>query len=503
MNDPSVGSEAEPRRSQWSDRLGQWNPQLLRELRGMNRKLMGVAAAVSFLASLLLVCTVSLQALEPALKTSAYGSILSLSRMMWMLVLAVAGASLAKNWEKEARLGTLTFLRLSPEPAGRILLGKLLGVPAPFFAAAVAWLPFHLFLTVKAGFSSMDWLVADGFSVALAGMTLTGFLTLSTLTERMNSVVGVVMAIALIPLIFSVFFGIALGDGGEVYPNGLRWFGVDLVHSSNRLLIWGTGVVLAVTASLWQVAKRRFTLPHGTPLARRHAYQFMGLFNILFLGFGLPITDVSNWGVYGWAHLGQFWLLLQGLLLWGTMPNRQQLLDWARYRHFHRHVHPQSGDRPPTASPTGPTRQSPWHRLHPWIWHSGSPPFAVPLVNLAITVLIWSPWAIALGIAGNPIGLGTLVGWVSPTATFVAFAAFGVWLLLRHPRVCKGVLTGIVGIYGCLILGAPAIGLFLVGWMGLASLAAAVGMVAIAQRTLQQMGASESQLLLNASSSSP
>ena len=78
--------------------------------------------------------------------------ILFLSRLIWVFLMALSGsASIAQNWVREAKLGTLDFLRLSPEPPWRILLGKMLGVPALCYVAAIAWLPFHLYLAIRAG----------------------------------------------------------------------------------------------------------------------------------------------------------------------------------------------------------------------------------------------------------------------------------------------------------------------------------------------------------------
>ena len=72
-------------------------------------------------------------------------------RGFWGMGMAIAGSTaIAQDWEKEAKLGTLNFLRLSPEPAGRLLLGKVLGTPILYFVGSLAALPMYLYLSANA-----------------------------------------------------------------------------------------------------------------------------------------------------------------------------------------------------------------------------------------------------------------------------------------------------------------------------------------------------------------
>ncbi len=72
--------------------------------------------------------------------------IFSTLTIVFIFTLLVAGTYLLiDNLAKEERRGTLNFIRLSPQPATSVLIGKMLGVPILVYLFIIAALPFHLF----------------------------------------------------------------------------------------------------------------------------------------------------------------------------------------------------------------------------------------------------------------------------------------------------------------------------------------------------------------------
>jgi len=166
------------------NRLGDWNPQLLRELKGrLKFRNMALAASLSLLGQLLLVisfvrklpvappmgeyiyptyspyCTGTrpkdyYSDNYPCLQ-DAFGNFAInwphwwLDVFVWlsiigMFALLVAGTyMLIGDQDTEERRGTLNFIRLSPRSAATILLGKLLGVPVLLYLAGMLAIPLH------------------------------------------------------------------------------------------------------------------------------------------------------------------------------------------------------------------------------------------------------------------------------------------------------------------------------------------------------------------------
>jgi ABC-type Na+ efflux pump permease subunit len=70
-----------------------------------------------------------------------------------LLLLFLGSYLLVEDIAKEERRGTLDFVRLSPESAQSVLLGKLLGVPILLYAAIVLAVPLHFWAAINAGLS--------------------------------------------------------------------------------------------------------------------------------------------------------------------------------------------------------------------------------------------------------------------------------------------------------------------------------------------------------------
>ncbi len=174
------------------EQLGNWNPQLLRELKGRLKFQNIVLTVIVSLASqcLLLLnfwswlpshesktspyCTVEVRALDngivslPKCVSNGLGQI-DINWPLWWsnvfqslsllvpLILIIGGAGLLIiNLVLEERRGTLNFIRLSPQPSQNILLGKLLGVPVLLYLGIALFVPLHLFSALYGLVSFLD-----------------------------------------------------------------------------------------------------------------------------------------------------------------------------------------------------------------------------------------------------------------------------------------------------------------------------------------------------------
>ncbi len=178
--------------SKWIDRVGDWNPQLFRELKGrITLKSLGLMALVSGVVQSLIFFSFSSALPYPGQKTNhycvgaapagtdpnhylytsrgwcledAFGNITTISWPLWWTemfatiallgffgVLICGTYLLIQDLSKEQRQGTLNFVTLTPQPALAIATGKILGVPTFIYGMLAFALPLHLWAAIQGG----------------------------------------------------------------------------------------------------------------------------------------------------------------------------------------------------------------------------------------------------------------------------------------------------------------------------------------------------------------
>ena len=276
---------------------------------------------------------------------------------------------------KEESRGTFNFIRLSPQSAGSILLGKILGVPILLYTGVLLMFPLHLAaglsahvpLTLIMGFDitilascaffySLSLFLSlintklPGFKPWLIGGTI-GFLLLVTTKGIFSNYLDLdhpfgwlflfnphlVLAylIEATHLLSSKIDFIPVNDLGE-----LVFYGQTLWTKAS----WGIGFILfnlsVWTYWCWSILKRRFHNPETTLISKTQSYWLTGWLVVFAVGFSLQNID-QNYTRYSFpSDLGACFLCLQFYLcVWGALliaalsPQRQTLHDWSRYRH--------------------------------------------------------------------------------------------------------------------------------------------------------------------------
>jgi len=166
------------------NQLGEWNPQLFREVKGRLKSRNGaIALGVSVFSQLLLVftfveklpgrgilrnryCTGGMETKSYYVSYQCLMDTYSNPDINWQLwwtdifiwmsaigiftMLIVGTYMLISDLDREERRGTLNFIRLSPQSTQSILTGKLLGVPILLYVATIGAMPLHLWSGVAA-----------------------------------------------------------------------------------------------------------------------------------------------------------------------------------------------------------------------------------------------------------------------------------------------------------------------------------------------------------------
>ncbi|NJK74976.1 MAG: hypothetical protein HC942_14100 [Microcoleus sp. SU_5_6] len=430
------------------DKIGNWNPQLFREIKG--RLKMGniaIASALSLSGQLLLFmcfkaeipvapppggyisqithkfCTSKVIVNAYAYKTicvrDALGNFAINWQYWWLelfvdlsifsaIVLLVAGTyMLVSDLDKEERRGTLNFIRLSPQSAKTIFLGKILSVPILLYLAAILALPLHLYSGLAAQIPlneilcfyiaivascglfysaamlfglTTSWL--GGFQPWLASATVLFLITVAFNMHSQSDVTDLitflspaaVLKLSVIrvinPIVKNSYYELGWLAGSF---DKVQWFGLPVGTKLALATTLNFSICATGTYWLWQGWQRRFPNPSATVLSKRQSYLLVVCCQAIFLGFALR----SNSTYYGNIGSLLFFNLLMFLALIAALTSdRQSLYDWARYR-----------------KQIVPSERKLWRRdpLLDLIWSEKSPAIVAIAINCISLVIILTP----------------------------------------------------------------------------------------------------------------
>jgi ABC-type Na+ efflux pump permease subunit len=356
----------------WLDKLGNWNPQLFREIKG---RLKGRNIVIVFYLSLMtqflyVMCCIQI----PSDYNERWGLKLSKPLSVILFCTLVLGGvyMLMSDLAKEEKRGTLNFIRLSPQSSQKILLGKLLGVPVLLYLAILLAIPLHLYLSIG---EHIDFRLVVG-SYLLVGVICSGFYTAAMLYSFLGGLqpwLGTFsISLLLFPLLPLLYLFLYIGVDDLPFNNTyLRWFNLPLGENMTFAYCFTVASFGAVTYGIWQLLNRRFLNPNTTLISKKQSYFFVFLTNLWLLGFAWPnwtVSDFNPTANYGFLFgIVPFCFLI---LIGGLSPTRQTLQDWARYQ-------------------VGRSKKALVQEL---IWGEKSPSTIALVLNLVITAIIWMPW---------------------------------------------------------------------------------------------------------------
>lgn len=284
--------------------------------------------------------------------------------------LVIGSYMLIADISKEEREGTFNFIRLSPQSALTILGGKMLGVPILVYLFGILAIPFHL----KAGLSAHIPLpLILGFYLVL-GASCVFFYSVSTLYSFVtNNLSGFqsLLGSAMIFFFLFVMTGMTLETYGSEYtettfdwlllfypgtfliylvkstflaPDTVGYFSADALMNLNWYgkFFWQnsfTGLMFMLANYgiwsfwIWQGLKRRFHNTSATIISKYHSYWLSACFIVFSLGFALQSVDDKYVHNRSLIVVQVFNLILFLILIFALSPHRQNLQDWARFRH--------------------------------------------------------------------------------------------------------------------------------------------------------------------------
>ena len=397
----------------WSN-FFEWNPQLFREIRGkLKTRNVVIAAAIAVIIQLVEVIYLLGQLPDPRVTKDQFGRygmglyydklgeqvyyakddfgnwvinwqllwldlFIFLSIVSIFALLVIGTYMLIADAVKESERGTLNFIRLTPQSASSILLGKILGVPILLYTTILCFVPLHFVAGLKAQipFSLMSafyltiaascafcyclallWSLIDfgvsGFKPWLA-TGLVGLLLVAMTQGLFNGSLHLNHPFGWIFLFHPGLVLAYLIDATSVPSHKIDFITLEELNSLSFFgQMWWTKASLGITAILcnfslwtywcWTILKRRFHKPEGTIISKVHSYWLTGWFAVIALGFTLQKTSSNfyydehySFTQYLTENFGllQVCLVIFFLCLIAALsPQRQTLHDWARYRH--------------------------------------------------------------------------------------------------------------------------------------------------------------------------
>jgi hypothetical protein len=349
--------------------VGDWNPQLLRELRGrLKFRSIAVSVGGSIIFQLLFILSFTRSlpqagqrfasiryCINPETSCTINWSLWWLDQfnfIAWLLpfIFFSAGVyALAADLTQEEKRGTLNFIRLSPRSFFTVMVGKLLGVPILVYIGVGVLVPLHIISALNGGvslFLVLSYyllLIATGvflFSLAILQALWSGDRLL--IAGRISSGPILVSFAAFcfsyifmlwnIIITWSPFTHNVFGFGPVTVTN-FQWLYFQLAQNSLNAHIFALGHLSISTYAIWQLIGRRFNRPSATAISKKQSYCIIAYLEVFVLGFclysGKTLSRNDYLAQFGAIYFFNFiWFLI---LIAALSTQRQALLDWTRY----------------------------------------------------------------------------------------------------------------------------------------------------------------------------
>jgi hypothetical protein len=365
------------------DRLGDWNPQLFRELKGRFKPrnvLMAIALSIVSQGLLLFIHYENLPSSVSSVTSHIYctgreqygrfecirnavGDYLINWQDWWMnlyiylsiisiFALGIGGTYLIiQNLSCEERNGTLNFIRLSPRSTLEIVLGKLLGVPSLLYLTVALILPLQWLAGLQAHLSPLYIIECYILVIACCALYFCAAMALSFLSGRTSSeslqVVGA--ALIFVYLLICANVGLELAsqpvltwfflfspfawlnsvtdmvsaNADTLYALGhiasVQWFGFPISTTAALLGLATLLNCIVWTSWLGRMLERRFRNPNSTVLSKRQSYAMTMCFELMILGFVIPPTLPAASSADWWQYTYAAELILLNLLYCGFL----------------------------------------------------------------------------------------------------------------------------------------------------------------------------------------
>jgi hypothetical protein len=453
-----------PQSTSWLDRIGNWNPQLLREIRGKFKlRNLIVAIGLSLLFQILLLLFYSQRIPNEECYAQVRGFGCAASWQVWWLeqfrfitwaepfILFLTGVySLGSDLSLEDYKGTLNFIRISPRSSISILMGKIMGVPLLAYICIGLSIPYHLISAIGAGVPIAFLLSFYGLMIGTAFLLFSAALLMSLLSGWQAKFGGQVSPGALLfSFITFIWFAPAFMWwnifttwspyskfllGGRINPIQAEWWYLSITSNVWTSHAFTIANLVILSVAIWRILERRFHNPTATLVSKGQSYVVTTYLQILMLGFCMQSSFTNARSTNSLEiqlilllliYIANLFLFLAAIA--ALTPPRQALLDWVRFG---------------ALSTTEEHPSGFGYILRDLIWSDKSPAPIAIMLNLVFTqvpILIWvNSWSEA-SVRGK-----AMVVLASFTISILLIALIAQLVLFLKTRNPSAWVTGII-----------------------------------------------------------
>jgi hypothetical protein len=367
-----------------SDRLGDWNPQLLRELKG---RFTSNGLTFILIASAIVQVLMGLWFVNG---NSSYQFASLYYPFNWVLPIgALFGGtySLVADLNRERKSGTFDFIKSSPQSGRSIFLGKLIGVPSLVYLAILSFVPLHLGLALADGANlglMLLWYLTIG-SIGYLCLVLTCLYVVYGGRFAILYALLISLPISMVLLFYNYYLAATVNNSSwlSLEAPKILWFCLPVGNNTWVLYLFTCAMAIAIANCLWIVIDRKYIDPLATPIEKKDSYVINFCIQLLLIGFALPLlksttTEGNFYILWTFQTISTVWIICMIPVL---LPNRRALQEWIfGWQQKHGKLWLFDWQDP--------------ELIHELMWGDRSPALLAVAINLAMSAIAWSLVAI-------------------------------------------------------------------------------------------------------------
>ena len=353
--------------------------------------------------------------------------------------------TLVADLVQEEKRGTLNFIRLSPQSAQKIFVGKMLGVPILVYLAIGLIIPLHLCVGLSVG-GSVPLLAGWYAAIGSIWFLVSSVAVLYVLLGGIQAIVTTIVVGWPLFLPIQVINSYVIGDINHetwLEHTDLSWFGLPIASSAISFYTFGIVGCSIISFGVWQAIERRYLNPMATAVGKSQSYLANLFLQIGLAGFGCAAlfqsSSSAREGMIAFFAVVDFMSLF--LLIPMLLPSKQSIKDWSRYR------------RERTTNRYGKI----WRRelVQDLLTNDHSPALLAIAINIGMAMVVWVPVIIiGFGTAGKTRFLASICIAASLTLIYAAIAHLCLFLNVKKRTLW---IVAIVGVAMMLPLGGAFI----------------------------------------------
>jgi hypothetical protein len=309
--------------------------------------------------------------------------------LSWTLPLGLILGSvymLVADLVQEEKRGTLNFIRLSPQSARKIFIGKILGVPVLVYLAVALMVPLHLWMGFSAQ-ATVPLLASWYLTIGSIWLLLSSGAVLYVLLGGVQAIITVI-AVAFpncLPLaVINVMLSATIDrEAWLTDSEHIAWFGLRISDSAILFYAFATGSCLLASYWVWQALERRYLNPTATVISKYQSYVVNFCCQLWIAGFTIPLVFADPDKYYDTRQILSVLAMIDFVALLSLipmlLPTKQALQDWSRYRRERTYQ-----------------RRKFWQRdlFRDLIGNDKSPALLTIAINVGMALVVWIPTAI-------------------------------------------------------------------------------------------------------------